>query len=156
MQTGTYTPPVTIWETDDAFHAALMAPGLDENSIDVVVQDDTLTIQGELALQPLEGARVIWQEFAPVRFCRVLRLGAPIDRDRIEATYRDGLLLITMPRAEEAKPRRVEVRIAESGRGNGHAPELGSSQQTTTPLEQNPPPAAEGHDQPAEESRQSS
>jgi HSP20 family molecular chaperone IbpA len=57
--------PVTIWETDDAFHAALMAPGLDEDSINVTVQEDTLSVEGELKFQPPEGARMIWQAVRP-------------------------------------------------------------------------------------------
>jgi HSP20 family molecular chaperone IbpA len=47
-QTGVQSLPVTVWETADAFHAALMAPGLDESSINVSVQDDMLSIEGEL------------------------------------------------------------------------------------------------------------
>ncbi len=61
-QTGVQTLPVTIWETPDAFHAALMAPGLDESSLSVTVQEDTLSVEGEMKFQPPEGARMIWQE----------------------------------------------------------------------------------------------
>jgi HSP20 family protein len=114
-QTGMQTLPVTIWETDDAFHAAVMAPGLDEQTISVTAQEDTLSIEGELKFQPPEGARMIWQEFGPMRFRRSLRFGTPVDTTRVEAVYRNGLLLITMPKAEEAKPRQVRVRVAENG-----------------------------------------
>jgi hypothetical protein len=60
-----------------------------------------------------EGARMIWQEFGPMRFRRSLRFGAPVDPNRVEATYRNGLLLINMPKSEEAKPRQVRVQVAE-------------------------------------------
>lgn len=126
-QTGVQTLPVTIWETNDAFHAALMAPGLDENSINVTVQEDTLSIEGELKFQPPEGARMIWQEFGPMRFRRSLRFGTPVEPGRVEAIYRNGLLMITMPKAEEAKPRQVRVQVAEPGRGERQG-ELGTSQ----------------------------
>jgi HSP20 family protein len=118
-QSGVQTLPVTIWETDDAFHAALMAPGLDENSISVTVQEDTLSVEGELKFQPPEGARTIWQEFGPMRFRRSLRLGTPMDPGRVEAIYRNGLLLINMPKAEEAKPRQVRVQVAEPAHNQG-------------------------------------
>jgi HSP20 family protein len=115
-QTGVQTLPVTIWETDDAFHAALMAPGLDEDSINVTVQEDTLSVEGELKFQPPEGARMIWQEFGPMRFRRSLRFGTPVNPNRVNAVYRHGLLLITMPKAEEARPRQVRVQLGEPGR----------------------------------------
>src|SRR5438552_3311622 len=111
-QTGVQSLPVTIWETDDAFHAALMAPGLDEQSINVTVQEDTLSVEGELKFQPPEGARMIWQEFGPMHFRRSLRFGTPVDANRVEAVYRNGLLLITMPKSEEAKPRQVRIQMA--------------------------------------------
>jgi HSP20 family protein len=116
-QTGVQSPPVTIWETDDAFHAALMAPGLDEDSINVTVQEDTLSVEGELKFQPPEGARMIWQEFGPTRFRRALRFGTPIDPNRVEAVYRDGLLLLNLPKSEEARPRQIRVQTHSSGNG---------------------------------------
>jgi HSP20 family protein len=136
-QTGVQTLPVTIWETDDAFHAALMAPGLDENSINVTVQEDTLSVEGELKFQPPEGARMIWQEFGPMRFRRSLRFGTPVDPNRVNAVYRHGLLLITMPKAEEARPRQVRVQVGEPGQLMSHsdsqAPAQSDSQAKSQP-----------------------
>jgi HSP20 family protein len=129
-QTGLQTLPVTIWETDEAFEAALMAPGLDENSINVTVQEDTLSVEGELRFQPPEGSRMIWQEFGPMRFRRSLRFGTPIDPNRVQAVYRNGLLMITMPKAEEARPRQVRVQVGESGRSLGAAQEMPMNQQS--------------------------
>ncbi|HEV7664835.1 MAG TPA: Hsp20/alpha crystallin family protein [Chloroflexota bacterium] len=134
-QTGLQSLPVTIWETDDAFHAALMAPGLDENSIAVTVQEDTLSIEGELKFQPPEGARLIWQEFGPMHFRRSLRFGTSIDASRVEAVYRNGLLMINMPKAEEARPRQVRVQVGDGSRsmdggGSEQAAMTGQSQMT--------------------------
>src|SRR5579859_8178189 len=114
-QVGAAPAPVSIWETEDAFHAALIAPGLDENSIRVTIQEDTLSVDGELKFQPPEGARMIWQEFGPTRFQRVLRLGTPVDRDRVEAVYRNGLLMLTIPKSELAKPHRIPIRAGRDG-----------------------------------------
>ena len=127
-QTGVQSLPVTIWETDDAFHAALMAPGLEEDSINVTVQEDTLSVEGELKFQPPEGARMIWQEFGPTRFRRSLRFGTPIDPNRVEASYRNGLLLLTMPKSEEARPRQIPVRTGVGGGGDGQHTGDGSGQ----------------------------
>jgi HSP20 family protein len=103
--------PVNVWETPEAYHAALMAPGLDEQSINVTVHEDTLAIEGELHFDTPDGAQPIWQEFGPARFRRSLRLGASVDPARVEALYRNGLLLVTMPKAEHAKPRKVQVQV---------------------------------------------
>jgi HSP20 family protein len=127
-QTGYQTLPITIWETDDAFHAALLAPGLDEQSINVTLHEDTLSIEGELKFETPEGARLVRQEFGPTKFRRSLRFGTAVDPQRVEAIYRSGMLLLTMPKAEHAKPRQVQVQVAES-RGNGAGRSAAPAQQ---------------------------
>jgi HSP20 family protein len=112
--TGYQSVPVNVWETDGAYHAALMAPGLDEETISVTFHDDTLAIEGTLAFQAVpEGAKVVWQEFnpGPARFRRSLRLGASVDASKVEAMYRNGLLVLTMPKAESAKPRQIHLKV---------------------------------------------
>jgi HSP20 family protein len=108
---GFQSLPVNVWETPDGYQAALMAPGLDETSINVTVHDDTLAIEGDLRFSVPEGAKPIWQEFGASKFRRSLRLGAAVDPTRVEAIYRNGLLLVTMPKAEHAKPRQIRVQV---------------------------------------------
>ena len=117
---GFQSLPVNVWETPEGYQAALLAPGLDEQSISVTVHDDTLVIEGELKFSVPEGAKAIWQEFGPSKFRRSLRLGAAVDPSRVEAIYRNGLLLITMPKAEHAKPRQIRVQVTpETSQNNG-------------------------------------
>lgn len=118
---GFQTLPVNVWEGSDGFHAALLAPGLDEQSINVTVHDDTLVVEGELGFQIPEGATPVWQEFGPAKFRRSLRLGSAVDPAKVEAMYRNGLLLVTMPKAEHAKPRQVRVQVGTTGSSNGGA-----------------------------------
>jgi HSP20 family protein len=108
---GFQSLPVNVWETPDGYQAALLAPGLEEQSINVTVHDDTLVIEGELKFSVPENARPIWQEFGPSKFRRSLRLGAAVDPSRVEAIFRNGLLLVTMPKAEHAKPRQIPVQV---------------------------------------------
>jgi HSP20 family protein len=118
---GFQSLPVNVWETPEGYQAALLAPGLDEESINVTVHDDTLAIEGELKFNVPEGARPIWQEFGPAKFRRSLRLGSAVDPSRVEAVFRNGLLLVTMPKAEHAKPRQIQVQVgAPSGTPNGN------------------------------------
>jgi HSP20 family protein len=113
--TGYQSLPVNVWETEEAYHATLMAPGLDEQTINLTVHDDTLAIEGALAFRAIpEGARVVWQEFnpGPAMFRRSLRFGAAVDASKVEAVYRNGFLVLTMPKAESAKPRQIQVKVS--------------------------------------------
>ncbi len=82
------------------------------------VHDDTLAIECELKFEIPEGAKPIWQEFAPARFRRSLRLGAAVEAAKVEAIYQNGILLLTMPKAEHAKPRQVEVQVGGNGKSS--------------------------------------
>ena|ERR1043166_7811467 len=108
---GFQSLPVNVWETPEGYQAALLAPGLDEESINVTVHEDTLAIEGELRFSVPENAKPIWQEFGATKFRRSLRLGSAVDPARVEAMYKNGLLLVTMPKAEHAKPRQVQVQV---------------------------------------------
>lgn len=126
-EAGYQSLPINVWETPDGYQAVLLAPGLNENSMNVTVHEDTLAIDGELQYDTPQDAKAIWQEFKPSRFRRSLRLGASVDPARVEAIYRNGLLLVTMPKAEHAKPRQIRVQVAAdahpvTGNGSGNAP----------------------------------
>jgi HSP20 family protein len=112
---GFQSLPVNVWETPEGYQAALLAPGLDEETINVTVHDDTLVIEGELQFSVPEGSKAIWQEFGPSKFRRSLRLGSAVDPARVEALFRGGLLLVTMPKAEHSKPRQIRVQVSGEG-----------------------------------------
>jgi HSP20 family protein len=111
---GFQSLPVNVWETPEGYQAALLAPGLDEESLNVTVHEDTLAIEGELSFSVPENSKPIWQEFGPSKFRRSLRLGSAVDAARVEAMYKNGLLLVTMPKAEHAKPRQIQVQVGGS------------------------------------------
>ena len=111
---GFQSLPLNVWETTEGYQAAMLAPGLDEQSINVTVEDENLIVEGELRIQAPEGARMVWEEFGPGRFRRSLRLGSAIDPGKVEALYKNGLLLLTMPKAEHARPRQIQVQVAPS------------------------------------------
>jgi HSP20 family protein len=127
---GFQSLPVNVWETSDGYQAALLAPGLDEQSINVTVHDDALVIEGELKFAVPENAKPIWQEFGPSKFRRSLRLGSAVDPARVEAIYKNGLLLVTMPKAEHAKPRQIQVQVG-AGNTAGNASAANGSRRTS-------------------------
>jgi HSP20 family protein len=109
--TGFESLPLNVWETVEGYEATFLAPGLDEQSINVTVHDDTLAIEGELRFEVPDGAKVVWQEFGPAAFRRSIRLGTAIDSAKVEALYQNGLLTLRMPKAEHAKPRHIHLQV---------------------------------------------
>ncbi|MDP9420022.1 MAG: Hsp20/alpha crystallin family protein [Actinomycetota bacterium] len=99
-------------------------PGVDASSIDLTVEKNVLTVTAERAWPREEGQDVIVSERAQGKFSRQLFLGEGLDSERIEASYDNGVLTVTVPVAEQAKPRKVE--IGSSG-GQAQAIETGSN-----------------------------
>jgi len=104
-------PPVNVWEDADAFHVEAELPGLTQEQLNVAVTHrNQLTIQGERFVQDADKGRWHRRERGFGRFQRVLKLPAPVDSDKVEAKLENGLLRLTLPKAEEAKPRRISVK----------------------------------------------
>lgn len=105
-------PALNMGVTDNAVEIYAFAPGLDPAKIDVQVDKGLLTLSGERAAEPAQGEKVA--TYADERFTgpfrRVVSLPEDADAARVEATYRHGVLKITIPKRESAKPKRVEVR----------------------------------------------
>ena len=105
-------PALNMGVTDQAVEIYAFAPGLDPATIDVQVDKGLLTIAGQRAAEPSQGEKVASyaEERFTGKFRRVVRLPEDADAARVEATYRHGVLKITIPKRESAKPKRVEVR----------------------------------------------
>jgi len=106
-------PPMNLWEDDDQFYAEAEMPGLKRDDIQITVtQGDQLTISGERKPDTADGC--VWhrQECGHGRFSRTVTLPAIVDVDMIEASYDAGVLTLTLPKSEKAKPRRIAVKGA--------------------------------------------
>jgi HSP20 family protein len=104
-------PFVNIYQDGDDFRVEALAPGLDPSGVEVTAVRNTLTIRGEkVGLSDLAPERVHRSERAAGRFMRTVELPDEVDPDKVTAQYRNGLLLITAPRAEHARPRQVTVK----------------------------------------------
>lgn len=102
--------PMDLYRDGDSFVAEIDLPGVDPASIDVDVEDRTLTIRAERKATPVEGQRSwLTRERPTGTFARQLTLGNRVALDRIDAGYSDGVLRLTIPVAEEAKPRKIAV-----------------------------------------------
>jgi len=88
-------------------------PGVQRDSIDLTVERNVLTVRAERRWAPAEGDEVLARERTQGSFSRQVLLGDALDGDRVEAEYRDGVLHVSVPVAEQAKPRKVEIRTGD-------------------------------------------
>ena len=107
--TSTRLAAVDVYRTDDSVVLSVDLPGVDAGSIDVGVDGRVLTVRAQRTAPTLEGASWITRERQSGAVVRKLRLGEGIDTESIAADYTDGVLTVTLPVAERAKPRKVVV-----------------------------------------------
>ena len=101
--------PVDAYRQGDHWVAAFDLPGVDPGSIDVTVEDKTLTVSAQRSWQPAEDEEVVVSERPQGSFTRQLALGDGLDVEHVEATYDAGVLTVRLPIAEQAKPRKVAI-----------------------------------------------
>ncbi|MTB70983.1 Hsp20 family protein [Arsenicicoccus sp. MKL-02] len=101
--------PMDLYRDGDRFVVAVDLPGVDPSSIDIDVEERTLTIRAERRSSVSEDAQWLTHERPVGTFARQLTLGYGVSTERIEADYSDGVLTLTIPVAEEAKPRKIQV-----------------------------------------------
>lgn len=111
--------PMDLYRNGDSFYAEIDLPGVDPASIDVDVEDRTLTIRAERAAEQQQERSWLTRERPTGAFARQLTLGGRVALERIEADYADGVLRLTIPMAEEAKPRKISVAHTDRGLESG-------------------------------------
>jgi HSP20 family protein len=109
MRPRTTSIPMDAYRRGDRFMVHLDLPGLDASDIDIDVEKNVLTISAERRWEPREEDEIVISERPQGRFSRQLFLGDTLNSDEIEARYDDGVLTLTIPVAEQAKPRRIQV-----------------------------------------------
>jgi HSP20 family protein len=101
--------PMDLYRVDDHYVVAFDLPGVDPGSIDLNVDGNTLSIRAERSLRSDEGVQWLAQERPVGSYLRQLNLGDGLDVERIQASYDAGVLTVTIPVAEKARPRRITV-----------------------------------------------
>src|SRR5512147_754250 len=105
-----FMPNADIFETEDVLTLVLEMPGVDRDNIDISVENGVLTVEGKINLGKYEGLQPVYGEYNVGPYRRSFRISSRIDQDKINAEMRDGVITLTLPKAEQAKPRRIEVR----------------------------------------------
>lgn len=106
-------PAMDILERDDEYVVKTNMPGVDKDKIEVTLEDGILTISGETRSEKEERqGQLLRQERRFGKYQRSLRLDTHVDEKKIRATYRDGVLELVLPKAEEVKPKKITVDVS--------------------------------------------
>src|SRR5271157_4738918 len=107
-----FVPAADIYETRDAIVVLAEMPGVAPDGVDITLERRVLTVRGRSAASEHAGYQRVYNEFANGDYERVFTLSENIDRDRIEATLKDGVLHLVLPKAETAKARKIELKAS--------------------------------------------
>lgn len=106
-------PPVNLYETDREYVLTAELPGLRSEEIEVSLEGQRLSLRGERRIEaPAEGVSVHRRERQAGVFHRAVALPQPVDGEKVEASYRHGVLVVRVPKPEKEQPRRISVRAS--------------------------------------------
>lgn len=108
---ATLFPPVDIVENESGIHLVADLPGVSKEQLGVRVDGENLVIEGTASVPVAEGFELVHQEVRHPAYRRSFTLSRELDASRIEAGLKDGVLTLHIPKAEEARPRRIEVKV---------------------------------------------
>jgi HSP20 family protein len=106
-----FVPRADIYETSEAIVVVADVPGVDEESLDITLENSTLTIIGYVEPMQPEGQRLAHAEYRVGDYERAFTLSDQIDRDGIQATIKDGVLRLVLPKVKEAQLRKIPVKV---------------------------------------------
>jgi HSP20 family protein len=108
---GANDPQLSVRDDENAVYAEIDLPGIDPAKLEITVTEgNQLTVQGERVPPSIPGATWIRQERPFGKFVRVVSLPTLVDAERVEAKYENGVLRLTLPKHEAAKPRKIQVK----------------------------------------------
>ena len=108
-----WTPALDLYQTNDDVVAVVELPGMRKEDIDLSMQDGILTISGERKEDgAADGEKTARTERFVGKFRRSISLPTRVDANKVNAAYKDGILTVTMPKAEEVKPKQIQVNVS--------------------------------------------
>jgi len=108
-ETRVFTPTVDIIEEDNDIVILADMPGVDQNSVDITLEEDLLTIYGKIEPEIPANHKLVISEYGIGDYQRTFTLSNEIDKEHIKATVSDGVLRLVLPKAEKAKTRKIPV-----------------------------------------------
>jgi len=108
--------PVNVWEDEDALHVVARVPGLEADDLDITLTGEVLTIRGRFPSDAEREESKDWSWYANElwygQFERTINLPTLVQSDKVDAEFKNGVLHLTVPKAEEAKPKTIKVKVA--------------------------------------------
>jgi HSP20 family protein len=105
-----FVPAADIFESKDALMVVLEMPGVDKSNVDVRVEEGVLSVRGQLDLSKYHGLQPLHIEYNIGHYARSFHLSSKIDQTKISAELQDGVLALSLPKIEEAKPQTIKVK----------------------------------------------
>lgn len=110
LNVADWAPSCNAYEDEHGFHIEVALPGMDRQDMNILFEDGILTVKGERKESGTDHARRYFaHEIGWGSFSRSFRLPTYIDPDKVAASYKDGVLVLSLPKREEARPRRIEI-----------------------------------------------
>ena len=108
---GALLPPIDVYEDEAGITLIADLPGVSKERLGVKVNGDNLLIEGDIAVPAPQDMELLYAEMPASSYRRSFTLSRELDASKIEANLKDGVLKLRIPKAEEAKPRRIEVKV---------------------------------------------
>src|SRR3954463_13936329 len=105
-----YVPHTDVYETEDALTVVMEMPGVAREAVEIELKDDVLRVQARIDPSKYEGMEPVYTEYNVGHWTRSFARSDRVDREQIGAQLEDAVLTLTLPKAAEARPRRIEVR----------------------------------------------
>ena len=109
---ATMMPPVNVVEDASGILLYADLPGVPKDNLNVHLESDTLTIEGEIRLETPEGMETNHAEVTLPRYRRVFTLSKELDATKVQAEFKNGVLKLNIPKAEHAQPRKIAITVA--------------------------------------------
>ena len=104
-----FLPTTDIYEAPESLTVLVEMPGVEKKNVEISVEDGVLNVRGRLDLTKYQGLTPLYTEYNVGHYSRSFRLSSKIDQNKIDAEMKDGVLSLTLPKIEEAKPRTIHV-----------------------------------------------
>ncbi len=105
-------PYTDIIHKDDAYYIVMDLPGIEMNNIDITVDKDVLTIEATTNYPSFEGKNILRNEFGNVKYFRQFTLSDAVEREKISANLKNGVLTLKLPKAESMQPKKIQIEAA--------------------------------------------
>ncbi len=107
--TRAFLPTTDIYETDQGLTVVMEMPGVDKGNVDISLENGVLTVEGRIDFSKYQHLQPVYSEYNIGNYRRSFSLPETVDQEKIAAEMKDGVLTLTLPKAEKAKPRKIAI-----------------------------------------------